>query len=268
MSEYRSKDLDLSTNIPIGLEMMHPTQARGRGRASQLADEYGISPSGLYKLKAKAQKAFAAGMRPGRAGRPSEMKAMVIDRNYLGRVVRVIPLLTGSVGSIQTGLELLFGVARSLGYISQTQQAGGMSAQAYNEGMRVPVAVLGEADEFLAGRKPCLTVVDGGSFLVHNLSAADRRDATHWGLTFLELPDQGMAFQDLASDGASGIRAGLGEAQLNAPLSPALFHLMPEPTQLQSRLEEGVYKAIRPVEISQQAEQEARLDLPRFNGHI
>ena len=47
MSEYRRKDLDLSTRIAIGLEMMSPVQERGRGRASQLGDEYGISPSWL-----------------------------------------------------------------------------------------------------------------------------------------------------------------------------------------------------------------------------
>ena len=32
MLEYRPKDLDLSTRIAIGLEMMCPTQERGWGR--------------------------------------------------------------------------------------------------------------------------------------------------------------------------------------------------------------------------------------------
>ena len=119
----------------------------------------------------------------------------------------MIPLLTGSVDSIQTGLELLIGVRRTLGYISQTLQAAGAAAEAHNEGLRVPVAVLGEEDEIFAGRKPSLTVVDGRSLLVLNLTAADGREATHWGLTFLELADQGIMFQDVAADGAGGIRA-------------------------------------------------------------
>ena len=169
-----------------------------------------------------------------------------------------MPLLTGSVGSIQTGLELLIGVRRSLGYISQTIQAAGAAAEAYNEGLRVPVAVLGEADEIFAGRKPSLTVVDGRSLLVLNLTAADGREATHWGLTFLELADQGLVFQDVAADGAGGIRAGLREAQLNLLLRPDLFHLLREAKRLQNRLEKGAYKAIRTADQAQQAEQETR----------
>ena len=162
------------------------------------------------------------------------------------------------MGSIQNGLELLIGVIRSLGYISQTLQAAGAAAEAYNEGLRVPVAMLGEADEIFAGRNPCLTVVDGRSFLVLNLSPADGRDATHWGLTFLELADQGLVFQDVAADGAGGIRAGLRVALLNLPLRPDLFHLLREAKRLQYRLDKGAYKAIRTAERAQQAEQEAR----------
>ena len=81
MSEYRRKNLDLSIRIAIGLEMMRPVQERGWGRASQLGDEYDISPSWCYKLKVRAQKAIAAGMQPGRTGGSSETKALVIERN-------------------------------------------------------------------------------------------------------------------------------------------------------------------------------------------
>ena len=81
MSECRRKDLDLSNRIAIGLEMMRPVQERGRGRASQLGDEYGISPSWLYKLKVRAQKAIPAVKQPGRARGWSETKALDIERN-------------------------------------------------------------------------------------------------------------------------------------------------------------------------------------------
>ena len=160
----------------------------------------------------QAQKAIAAWMQPRRTGGWSETKALDIERNYLRRAVTLMPLLTGSVCSIQTGLELLIGVRRTLGYISQTLQAAGAAAEAYNEGLRLPVVVLGEADEIFAGRKPCLTVVDGRSLLVLNLSPADGWEAAHWGLTFLELADQGLVFQDVAADDG-GIRAGLRETQ-------------------------------------------------------
>jgi hypothetical protein len=118
--------------------------------------------------------------------------------------------------------------------------------------------VLGEADEIFAGRKPCLTVVDGRSFLVLNLAAAESRDATNWGLTFLDLKDRGVVFQDLAADGARGIRAGVRDAELAVPLRPDLFHLLREGKKLQNRLEKSAYKAIRIAEKAIRAEQEAQ----------
>ena len=173
------------------------------------------------------------------------------------KAIAVMPVLTGSVRNIQTGLELLFGVQRSVGYISQTLQAAGQAADHQNDGMRVPLPVLGEADEIFSGRKPCLTVVDGRSFLVLNLSAAESRDATNWGLTFLDLVGQGVVFQDLAADGARGIRAGLRDAELAVPLRPDLFHLLRDGKKVQNRLEKAAYKAIRIAEKTVRAEREA-----------
>lgn len=77
-----------------------------------------------------------------------------------------MPVLKGTVRDIQQGLHLLFGVQRSVGYISQTLTAAGEQATAYNLGITVPLPILGEADEIFQGQKPCLTLVDGRSFLV------------------------------------------------------------------------------------------------------
>ena len=181
----------------------------------------------------------------------------MIDRDYVQKAIAMMPLLTGSVRNIQTGLELLFGVQRSVDHISQTLQAASEAAERQNEGMRVPLPVLGAADEIFAGRKPCLTVVDGRSFLVLNLAAAESRDATHWGLTFLDLQAQGVVFQDLAADGARSLRAGLQDAELAVPLRPDLFHLLREGQRLANRLEKAAYKAVRLAEKAIRAEQEA-----------
>jgi hypothetical protein len=145
-----------------------------------------------------------------------------------------------------------------VGHISQTLQTAGAAAKVQNGELRVPMPVLGEADEIFAGRKPCLTVVDGRSFLVLNLAAAEARDATHWGLTFLDLEAQGVVFQDLAADGARGIRAGLQDAELAVPLRPDLFHLLREGGHLANRLEKVAYKAMRTAEKVLRAEQEAK----------
>ena len=258
MEEYRRKDLDLSTRMALGLEMVFPAEVRGWGRASELAQEYGISRSLLYQFRDRVQAALEAALQPKPVGRPAQEKTISIDRAYVRKAITVMPLLTGSVRNIQIGLELLLGVKRSVGHISQTLQAAGVAAEARIGSRRVPLPVLGEADEIFAGRQPCLTVVDGRSFLVLNLAAAAGRDATYWGLTFLDLQAQGVIFQDLAADGARGIRAGLQDAELAVPLRPDLFHLLQEGKRLQNRLEKGAYKAIRITEKALRAEQEAQ----------
>lgn len=235
MQEYRRKDLDLSIRIFLGVEMLYPAEIRGWGRASELAQEYGISRSLLYQFKDRVQEALATAMKPKPVGRPAQEKSLVIDRDYLRKAIVVMPLLTGSVRNIQLGLELLFGVQRSIGH-SQTLQAAGAAA-AQNNGLCVPLPVLGEADEIFAGRQLCLTVVDGRSFLVLNLAAAEGRDATHWGLTFLDLAAWGVVFEDLAADAARSIRAGRRAAKLVVPLRPDLFHLLREGSQIVRRPE-------------------------------
>lgn len=258
MAEYRLNTLDLSTHIALGLEMLSPAKERGWGRASELVDEYGISRSFLYQLKGRAEEALES--------RPKEEKNLRIDQAYLNKAIALMPVLTGSVRSIQTGLALLFGIKRSVGYISETLQSAGKAAADKNAAMRIPLPVLGEADEIFAGHKPCLTVVDGRSFLVLNLAASESRSATDWGMTFLDLADQGVVFQDLAADGAYGIRAGLRDAELAVPLRPDLFHLLREGTRLQSRLEKKAYKAINMVHRVQKAEKEAE-QLKKRPGH-
>ena len=69
-------------------------------------------------------------------------------------------------------------------------------------------------------------MVDGRSFLVLHLSSEEARDSTAWGATFLNLQARGIQFQDLASDGAIGIQAGVQEARITVPLRPDLFHTL------------------------------------------
>jgi hypothetical protein len=145
-------------------------------------------------------------------------------------------------------LQMLFGVERSVGYISETLQQAGQAAGQLNQEMRIPLPVLGEADEIFQGRQPCLTVVDGRSFVVLNLAAADRRDATHWGVTFLELAERGVVFHDLVCDGAKGIHAGWQAAGNGVPLRLDWFHLLRETHPITRRLESAAYKAIDAVE--------------------
>jgi hypothetical protein len=120
-------------------------------------------------------------LKPRPVERPAEKEVLQFNREYVHKAITVMPLLTRSVRNIQIGLALLFGVKWSVDHVSQTLQVAGAAAGARNGGLRVPLPLLEEADEIFAECKPSLTVVDGRSFLVLNLVAAESRDATYWG---------------------------------------------------------------------------------------
>jgi hypothetical protein len=168
----------------------HPE--RQWGRATELAETYNLSRTLLYQLRDRAAAVLAEVLSPHQPGPQAQGASLVIDQAFIQRAVVILSLLKGTVRDIQNGLDLLFGVERSVGYISQTLNAAGAQATVQNQALVVPVPILGEADEIFQGRKPCLTLVDGRSFLVLNLTPADSRDATTWGVTYLELLERGI----------------------------------------------------------------------------
>ncbi len=258
MANYRVPDLDLSTRLLLAVEMLMPIPQRRWGRATELARTYKISRTLLYRLRHRAQAALLAALEPREPGPKPRQEVVVIDQDFVRHAIMVLALLKGTVRDIQQGLELLFGLRRSIGFISEHLQEVGRRAEEYQAELMLPLSVLGEADEIFQGRRPCLTVVDGRSFLVLHLAPAETRDATTWGLTFLKLQEQGIRFRDLASDGARGIRAGVREAQLAIPLRPDLFHLMREAHRVGRRLEREAYRAMEMAERARRAEWEAQ----------
>ena len=258
MAHYRLSELDLSTRIMLALEMLRPIPQREWGRATELAQSYDVSRKFLYDLRDRALDALIEGLTPRPPGPQPQETSLTIDRRFIQRAIAVMPMLKGTVRDIQQGLRLLFGVQRSVGYISQTLTAAGEQATACNRGIIVPFPILGEADEIFQGRKPCLTLVDGRSFLVVNLTPAESRDGTTWGVTYLDLVERGIRFHDLACDGGTGLRAGVKEAELAIPLRPDLFHILQGAHRLTRRLEGAVYKAIEIAERARRADLEAR----------
>jgi len=190
------------------------------------------------------QEALTNALSPMPPGPQPKTKLLAVDEEFIRRAITVLPMVQGSVRGIQTGLALLFGVEHSVGYIHATLEEVGQKAESYNSALMPTGPVLGEVDEIFCGGNPCLTVVDGKSFTVLNISAAEARDETTWGLKFLELLEQGVVFHDVAADGALGIKAGMKAAELSVPLRPDLFHLMQDATKISRRLERVAYKAM------------------------
>jgi hypothetical protein len=258
MAEYRVPEFTLEQRTDVAVQMMVPLPERGWGLVSELARQYSVSRTTLYKIRDRGLGALAEALLPRDPGRPAQTSTLTVGKDFIDRAIAVLPMLKGSVRDIRLGLSLIFGVARSVGYISETLTAAGERATAYNRGVTVPLPILGEADEIFQGRKPCLTLVDGRSFLVLNLTPAESRDGTTWGLTFLDLVERGVQFHDLACDGGKGLRAGVREAELAIPLRPDLFHILQDARRLTRRLEGAAYKAIETAERARRADLEAR----------
>jgi hypothetical protein len=258
VAEYRVPEFTLEQRAEAAVRMLVPLPDRKWGLVSELACLHGVSRTTLYEIRGRVLEAMAEALLPRDAGRPAQVTRLMVDKAFIDRTIAILPMLKGSVRDIRLGLNLILGVTRSVGYVSQTLAAAGEQATAYNLGITVPLPILGEADEIFQGRQPCLTLVDGRSFLVVNLTPADSRDGTTWGVTYLDVVERGIQFHDLACDGGTGLRAGVREAQLAIPLRPDLFHLLQDAYRLTRRLEGAAYQAMEAAERARRADLEAR----------
>jgi hypothetical protein len=243
MTYYRLPQLDLSTRIDIALQMLDPS--RPWGLVTDLAKQYQVSRKFLYQQRDRAISGLMSTLAAEPPGPKATSPVLTVDTEHLQKsIVTMAAVVPASIRGIQTCLEYVLDTHRSIGYISQTLQQAGEAASQQNRQLAFPQPVLGEADEIFQGRNPCLTVVDARSFAILQLSPQSQRDGVTWGVSFLDLQEQGIRFQDVACDGARGIRSGIEQAELSVPLRPDLFHLLRESSILAQRLERKAYKAI------------------------
>ena len=255
MTDYQFAHLSLSTRFELVSFMLDPL--RPWGLVTELSREHGVSRKFLYELRDKASGSILEALSPKAAGRKANRSLVEIDEGFVRRAIAVcLSVVPGTVRTVQWLLDLLFEVHRSTGYLSQTAKKIGAEALAYTQGLSLPILALAEADEIFQGRNPCLTLVDGRSFLVLSLSAQDHRDETAWGCVLLDVQKQGVHLVDVASDGARGIKAGVKEVCLRIPLRPDLFHLIREAFRVTQRLEKRAYRAIGIAERARRARQE------------
>ena len=255
MADYQLSHLTLSSRMQLAFLMLNPS--RPWGQVTALSEEYGVSRKFLYGLQEKALGFIAEALLPHAAGRKAEQNLVKVDSDFVRRAIGVcMSAVPGTVRTVQTLVELLFDVHCSVGYISQTAKELGAEALRYTQGLSLPMQALAEADEIFQGRKPCLTLVDGRSFLVLSLSAQQHRDETTWGCVLLDVQQQGVQLVDVASDGARGIRSAVRETCLAIPLRPDLFHLMQDAHRVTQCLERSAYRSIETAERARRAQQE------------
>jgi hypothetical protein len=256
MANYRLPQVDLSTRIDLANMMMNP--ARSQGQISQLAKEHAVSRKFLYQLQTKAEIALSIGLEAQWPGPKRASQQITVDDNYLKQVITTLSMLPPSIRNLQLAMEWLFKAHVSLGAIEKTLQQVGKRADTENQCLRPPRPVQGEVDEIYEKDQPCLTVIDHQSALLLNLGQAENCDSLTWGVTLLDLQQQGIEFEDLASDGSSSIQTGIGEAQPGKPYRPDWFHLLQKGHMISGRLEEQAYAALSVAEKARRAEQEAQ----------
>jgi hypothetical protein len=255
MANYHLTNLTLSTRFELAALMLDPD--RRWGLVSDLSREQGVSRKFLYTIQDQAEAAILKALEAQPAGRKANTSQIEVDDQFVDRAIAVLmSVIPGTVRPVKWVLDLLLGIQRSTGYISQKAQKLGAAALEYAQNLRLPISVLAEADEIFQGQQPCLTLVDGRSFLVLSLSAQEHRDKTTWGCVLLDVQSQGVHFVDVASDGALGIQAGVREVSLTIPLRPDLFHLLREAHRVGQRLENRAYQALERAERARKAQKE------------
>ena len=251
MTQYRVEQLDVSTRVEIGLKMVMSSAERGWGWVTEMAAAYGVSRQTFYDVRDDVRAVLEHAVKPQAPGPKPTNEMLNVDAEYIRWATTVLAMQKGSTRDVQLGLALLFGVKRSVGFISETLNAVGQSAADYNAQVRPDQPIQGEADEVFQRMVPCFTVVDGQSFMVLNLSAEADRSGETWAKTFERLAKQGIEFQDIVSDNASGIRRGLREAGLDVVWRLDVFHVVQEGHRISQKLENAAYKAMRQADRAQ-----------------
>ena len=254
---YRLTHIDLSTRLQLGMQML--SDSRPWGMVTNMAETYNVSRKFLYQIAHKAENALIYALSALTPGPKPVSQSLTVDDDCIQRaIITLATVIPGSIRGIQSCMQEILDIHRSIGFISQSLKLAGSSADELNESEFPKQLVLGEADEIFQGRHPCLTVVDGRTFAVLYLSPQKSRDADTWGVSFLELQERGIQFADVALDGARGISSGIKQAGLTIPLRPDLFHLLRESSRLICRLESSAYKAIEQSLRVQKADKESK----------
>jgi len=256
-THYRLTHIDMSTRFHLAMQMLD--DSRPWGMVTNMADEYKVSRKFLYQIANKAENALLDALSAQSPGPKPVSEYLTVDDELIQRaIITLATIIPGSIRGIKTCLQEILDTHCSIGLISQSLKIAGETADKLNQSEIPRQSVLGEADEIFQGHHPCLTVVDGRSFAVLQLSPQESRDADTWGISFLQLQERGVQFADIACDGAGGIRAGVQQSELAIPLRPDLFHLTRESGKLKHRLESSAYKAIEQSLHTQRADEESK----------
>lgn len=153
MADYQLAHLSLSTRVGLVFRMLNPQ--RPWGQVTALSREYGVSRKFLYELREKAISSIVEGLLPHQPDRKAASNQVEVDDHFVRRAIGIcMSIVPGTVRTVQSLLELLFGVHSSIGYISQIAKQLRADALEYSQDLSLPLRALDEADDSLYTSQP------------------------------------------------------------------------------------------------------------------
>lgn len=259
---FQREDITLGERVKIVATLI---DKRGEyGVVSRLAQDYRLSRQSLYTLLGRGQEVLIQSLGARPPGRLPPTGTLIVNKNGLDRAIVTLTVAGhASLEGVQTCLEEVFDVHRSIGYISTVLDEAGDAAHGFLERLCPPRPIRADLDEIFTGATPHLAVVDHDSTLIVALQRTRNRDSTAWGVTLLDQQAKGVVIAEAASDGARGIGAGIDEAHLACVRLGDLFHVVRDVMIVAGQLEKAAYAAIGREERARLAEAEAQMAHPR-----
>ena len=180
-----------------------------------LAATYDVSRTFLINLRETARGALEMALAGGVPGRPALSSAIEVDKPRLSRgIVTLATVGCCSIEQTQRVLGELLDVSPSVGYISGVLQTAEACAQKANMNLIPSAGITLAADEIFDGESPHLVLVEPQSLLILELSRQAPKDSLTWGVTILSCAKRGVKIERVVSDGATGLKKGIAEAEL------------------------------------------------------
>lgn len=216
----------------------------GTASISQLAKGSKTSRRFVYQQKEKAQSGIDQAFSEGN---PSDVLFTIpVTKAWLTQVVLVLVLVCHApFRGVIVFFRDIFDKKISLGTIHAIVQAAIGTAQDLQKEEDLSPIIAAANDELFQGNQPVLAGVCLDSTYTYLLTKADHRDATTWGIHWLDCTDKGFNPDYTIGDGGTGLRAGQREAMPGIPCNGDVFHIQMEISKVARRLENKAYRAIR-----------------------
>lgn len=237
----RRDDISAEQRAQIAAEVM--SSNRERGRATELAQEYGVSRKTIYDIGEKGKAVLVAGMQPGGYGPQAAEKVIKVTSNRLVRGCAKLTSVGVSQRHVSGCLAELLDTERSSSWVNREVAKLEAAASKINDSVQPLCGESLSGDEIYSNGQPNLLVVGNESLYIYELSRQAECDGETWGCILLDMPDA----PQFASDAGTGLGAGAKAATVKVHQLD-WDHLLRPLWGQATRLERQAYAALNELE--------------------